>query len=76
MNQLDALMQARKIIERASNQGKRLAVFIRKQNVVAVDMATASYEEKFESPTHKFIGSYDASCDPQWLADDLMAGGL
>lgn len=76
MNQLDALMQARKIIERASNQGKKLAVFIRRQNVVAVDMATASYEEKFESPTHKFIGSYDASCDPQWLADDLMAGGL
>ncbi|MFZ4539497.1 hypothetical protein [Propionivibrio sp.] len=69
---LEAKAQATKILERCSNTGKALAVFVRGGRISAVGIETDSYEDKQLSPTHKLIGVYDAMCEVESLADDLI----
>lgn len=69
------LQQAKKVIERAANTGKRLGVFVIDGKVKTTAITTELFREAQQRYPRALIGIYDDRADPQWIVDDVRHCG-
>ena len=65
------LTKAEMIVERASNTGKRLAVFLLAGKTKTTTTTTDLFKAAMQKHENALVGVYDGDADPRWSVEDV-----